>query len=359
MSLAAAAGSNPSGSTSTIVIDTARGYHLLKIDGYSLTKALYPNGFGIQSSQFTVGGNLWRIHYYPNGNCAGSSDYMSLVLSLDGDAAKNNKVKAMWKFHISQTGHLDNPPSLASAKVDTFGLGYTKFIKRDDFEKSQDLRDDSFTIRCDISVFREIHAVQTTEIQNFISVPPSDMNQHLGDLLETEKGADVVFEVSGQTFAAHRCVLAARSPVFSAELYGLMKEGDTAGVVRIEDMEAQVFKLLLRFVYTDSLPEMEEDEDVMCQHLLVAADRYNLQRLRLMCEDRLCRYIGVGTVGNVLVLADQHNCDGLKKACFHFLSSPANLSAFLAGDGFDHLSRSCPSLMKELVAMLVPRHSHA
>jgi speckle-type POZ protein len=39
-------------------------------------------------------------------------------------------------------------------------------------------------------------------------------------------------------------------------------------------MEAPVFKALLCFLYTDSFPDMrKEDEDVMCQHLLVDADR--------------------------------------------------------------------------------------
>ncbi|EAZ16142.1 hypothetical protein OsJ_31589 [Oryza sativa Japonica Group] len=187
-------------------------------------------------------------------------------------------------------------------------------------------------------------------------------DQKLGKLLDTEKGADVVFGVGGETFAAHRCVLAAQSPVFSAELFGPMKDSDRAGVVRIDDMEAQVFKALLRFMYTDSLPEMEEEEDTMCQHLLVAADRYNLERLKLICEDRLCKHVGVGTVVNILTLAGQHHCDGLKKACLHFLGSPANLSAVLAGDGFEQLSRSCPSLVNELVAMLappIPPSSHA
>uniref|UniRef100_A0A0E0EY49 BTB domain-containing protein n=1 Tax=Oryza meridionalis TaxID=40149 RepID=A0A0E0EY49_9ORYZ len=243
----------------------------------------------------------------------------------------------------------------------SWAWGYPKFIKREDFEKSDDLGDDSFTIRCDIVVVRKIHTKETTEIlpvETFVSVPPSDMNQQFGDLLETEKGADLVFDVGGQTFAAHRCVLAARSLVFRAELYGLMKEGDTAGVVRVEEMEAQVFKVLLRFLYTESLPEMKE-EDVMCQHLLVAADRYNLERLKLICEEKLCKYISVGTVSNILALADQHRCDGLKKACFNFLGSPANLSAVVAGDGFKHLSKICPSLMEELVVKLALPATHA
>ena len=87
------------------------------------------------------------------------------------------------------------------------------------------------------------------------------MHRNLGDLLLSEKGADVVFDVGGQTFAAHRCVLAARSPVFSAELLGTMKESNnTTGVVRVDDMEAQVFKALLHFVYTDSLPRTEKED---------------------------------------------------------------------------------------------------
>jgi len=192
-------------------------------------------------------------------------------------------------------------------------------------------------------------------------VPPSSLHQHLGDLLLAEKGADVVFDVGGQTFAAHRCVLAARSPVFSAELFGTMKESNTntAGVIHVDDMEAQVFKALLYFVYTDSLPktknteEEDEDEDIMSQHLLVAADRYNLERLKLLCEEKLCKYIDVGTVATILTLAEQHHCEGLKKACLYFLNTPANLRTAMATDGFKHLSRSCPTIMEELITMLI------
>uniref|UniRef100_A0A0D9XJW1 BTB domain-containing protein n=1 Tax=Leersia perrieri TaxID=77586 RepID=A0A0D9XJW1_9ORYZ len=353
----AACHDNPShsASASAIVADTASGYHLLKIHGYSLTKAT-PTGSALSSSRFTIGGHHWFIEYYPNGESADSADYISIYLLLGEKINMDLKVQA--KFQISFADQVKKQPSLKFNTVRTFdrvgfwSWGYNKFIKREDFQKSNNLKDDSFTIRCDIAVVREIRAEGTTKILpvpavTFVSVPPSDIIQQLGDLLETEKGADVVFEVGGHMFAAHRCVLAARSPVFSAELYGLMKEGDTAGVVRIEDIEAQVFKVLLRFVYTDSLPQMKE-EDVICQHLLVAADRYNLERLKLICEDKLCKYIGISSVANILTLADQHHCLGLKKACFNFLSSPANLSAVAASDSFKHLSRSCPSLMEEL-----------
>jgi hypothetical protein len=44
---------------------------------------------------------------------------------------------------------------------------------------------------------------------------------------------------------------------------------------------------------------------------------------QLVCEDKLCKYIGVATTATILTLADQHNCSGLKKACLHFLRDPA------------------------------------
>jgi speckle-type POZ protein len=57
------------------------------------------------------------------------------------------------------------------------------------------------------------------------------------------------------------------------------------------------------------------------QHLLVAADRYNLERLKLICEDRLSRHINVASAATILAIAEQHNCRGLKEACFKFLST--------------------------------------
>ena len=188
----------------------------------------------------------------------------------------------------------------------------------------------------------------------YVSVPPCNVCQNLGKLFETKMGADVVFEVGGETVAAHRCVLAARSPVFAAKLFGPKKEGkaDAGVVMRVEDMEAEVFKALLRFAYTASLPKTrKEDQDITYQHLLVAADRYDMGQLKLICEEKLGGYIDVGTVATILTLAEQHRCEGLKKACFNFLDLPANLIYTVATDGLQHLSESCPSLMVKLMAM--------
>ncbi|TVU31096.1 hypothetical protein EJB05_22765, partial [Eragrostis curvula] len=359
----AAGGDKRLRSASSIIADTTRGYHILKIDGYSLTKGT-PTGECLKSHPFTLGGHRWCIHYYPNGDKPESKDYISIFLHLDQSVSK--AVKACYQLNFIDDV---DEKTLAFRGVRIFesngSWGFTQFMKREDFEKSRHLKDDSFAIRCDMVIINEFRVEEEkadlVDTPVFVSVPPSSLHKHLGDLLRTEKGADVVFEVGGETLAAHRCVLAARSPVFSAELLGLMKESGATGVITIDDMEAKVFKALLHFVYTDSLPkakkeeeeeEEEEEEDVMFQHLLVAADRYNLERLKFMCEEKLCKYIDAATVATVLALAGQHRCSGLKKACFSFLKSPENLKAVVSNDGFKHLSRSCPAIMAELVAML-------
>jgi len=132
-----------------------------------------------------------------------------------------------------------------------------------------------------------------------------------------------------------------------------MAEGAAAARVGIHDMEAKVFKALLDFVYTDTFPDADEGETMaMAQHLLVAADRYGLERLKLICEDKLCGYIDTSTAGTILALAEQHGCHGLKKACSDFLMTGNNLTASIVTGGFEHLMNSCSSVLQELLVKL-------
>ncbi|KAF7018528.1 hypothetical protein CFC21_031809 [Triticum aestivum] len=168
------------------------------------------------------------------------------------------------------------------------------------------------------------------------------------------QGADVTFSVGGQLFKAHRCLLAAWSLVFKAELLGPMKEKETH-CIKIDDIDTQIFEALLHFIYTDSLivdEHQKEGEIAKLQHLLVATDRYGLDRLNVMCESKLSECIDVETVATTLVLAEQHHCKDLKEACVEFMAPRNVLQAVMASDGFKHLVASCPLVMKELLDMV-------
>lgn len=87
------------------------------------------------------------------------------------------------------------------------------------------------------------------------------------------------------------------------------------------------------FVYTDQLPDICEitgstsmcSSTIIVQHLLSAADRYNLDRLKLLCESKLSEEINAATVATTLALAEQHQCQQLKDTCLKFAANPANL----------------------------------
>lgn len=117
--------------------------------------------------------------------------------------------------------------------------GYKRFFKRTSLETSDYLKDNCLSVNCSVGVVRS-----HTEGPRTFSIPisPSTIGHQFGKLLESGKSSDVNFEVNGEIFAAHKLVLAARSPVFRAQLFGPMKDQNTQ-CIKVEDIEAPVFKV--------------------------------------------------------------------------------------------------------------------
>ncbi|CAN6293486.1 unnamed protein product [Urochloa humidicola] len=351
----AAGGDSWTRSASAIVGETVAGQHLLHIDGYSRTKEELPTGECINSLPFKVGDCSWHVKYYPNGRNPEYAEFISITLVLD--ECVSAPVKARAKISLLDPAGKPVDPTTATDLHEYMpgqGVGYRDFISREWLEKSEYLLDDCIKMSCEIIISSKLRKEGRIVPAPFVVLPQSDLNQHLGNLFLTKDGADITFQVAGETFKAHRFLLAARSLVFKAELLGGMESTATGGdCIRIADMLPQVFHTLLHFIYTDQLPEMEEQQEaMMAQHLLEAADRYDMHRLKLICEDKLCRHLDTSTVATTLVLAEQHNCQGLKEACIEFLKSPDALEAVMETDGFEHLTKSCPALVKELLSKL-------
>lgn len=191
-------------------------------------------------------------------------------------------------------------------------LGWSRFIARTDMVKNHVNTEGQARFVCAIKVIQD----------ESIHVPPSDIGEHLGMLLDSTYEADVSFTVEGETFYAHRAVLAARSPVFKAELFGFISEA-TMPSITLHEMASTTFRVILRYIYTDTLPgndELGDDSTEMFKHLIAAADRYALDRLKLMCAQKLWDSVSTETVAPVLALAETYNCPELKDKCARFLA---------------------------------------
>uniref|UniRef100_A0A0A9DFZ9 BTB domain-containing protein n=1 Tax=Arundo donax TaxID=35708 RepID=A0A0A9DFZ9_ARUDO len=336
---------------STSTAKTEQGKHVFRVVGYSQHRSLGENRF-IKSGIFFVGGHCWGLAFSPAG--ADNEIHPGCVMVALMILGKGSR-KARASYELSlvdqSTGlfllvHKEAPRTFDPEGPSKISL-HAK--KRSLFESANYLRDDCLTMECIITVIREAGTPQTKSFPK-IEVPPSDIAEHFGKLLEEKEGVDVTFSVGGETFTAHRIVLATRSPVFKAELYGPMSKAGTEPIT-IEDMQPDVFRALLYFIYTDSLPPMDDlegnDRTEIIHHLLVAADRYDIERLKLMCQSILCENLHVQTVATTLALANQHHCDVLKDACIEFIACSNVMDAVAATQGYKNLKRSCPSVLIE------------
>jgi speckle-type POZ protein len=334
------AAGRPHLSASKFVSRQATGSHVFQIDTYAQARRTIAMGEKIRSEKFSVGGHDWRVECYPNG-FPGYDGFISLYVN-HASHAKTGDTTAKFGFSIldrscwkpSCTKFSDEPHGFTSTVI---SWGWGKFIKHEDLDKEKHLKDDCLSILCDVSV-TGLRADDHTEVAEqepepallVPASPPFDLHGPIGEVTWNKQKPDLKIEAGGETFAVHRWVLEARSPVFKADLSLASAGSEGAAELRIDNMNADVCKALLRFIY-DEIPGSDFLEtDGMAKRLLIAADRYKLEKLKRICEMALLPSIRTSSVAATLALAEQHRCADLKSACIKFLSSPGNLKKALA-----------------------------
>ena len=316
----------------------------------------------------------------PSRDSSSSGEYCALFVALIGEgpsplgvvsSSEGQMVRAFHHFTIvdqkeSRGRHLTKGRKLEQGAVKISCArsdpnarnchGYRKFIKRSVLENPLNgyLENDTIVIRYKI----ELVVTQGGALSRSLPVlapapevlePPASLGRDIIALLDSGTGLDVAFSVDGQVFNAHRLILSARSPMFRAMLGGPLKEGADA-VIDIPDIQPPVFAALLHFAYADELPEALAGDNLsvpMAQHLLAAADRFQIERLRSFCEQRLCTSVDVETVATTLALAETNHATELKRVCLDFVAD--NLQAVMTSEGFSYLIRTCPHLQMEIL----------
>ncbi|GJN04047.1 hypothetical protein PR202_ga21557 [Eleusine coracana subsp. coracana] len=175
----------------------------------------------VYSENISAEGHLWRIHCYPCGfRKEDKGEYVSLYLQL---VSNSTNVKAIFEaFMMDKKGE---PCRHFQAR------GLHVYNSRTPWGSSH-----KFVMLMDLECFYVTNGWATIMWgvivlhDDPLAVPPSDIRSHFGKLLESAEGSEVSFLVDGQTFPAHRAVLAARSPVFKAQLLGSMADAKMSSV---------------------------------------------------------------------------------------------------------------------------------
>lgn len=304
----------------------------------------------VSSGDISAGRHLWTIACFPRGGFEeDKGEYLGVflyhesetkdtkaifeafVMDKDGDPSSSHRVSFV---------HVYKPKGTSGC-----GNGRRHFVKRSDLE-SLYVSNGSVIIMCRVKVMCERN-------DDPIGVPPSD----IGNLLKSTDGSDVTFVVDGEEFPAHRAVLAARSPVFKAQLLGSMAEAKMPSIT-LQDIAPATFKAMLRFMYTDGLPgDGEDGHDEFSieafQDLLAAADRYALDRLKLLCASKLWDKVSTDTVGDILACAETYSCPELRTKCLDFFADEKNFKEAVLTDGFVQLVQKFPAILAELRVKVV------
>uniref|UniRef100_A0A8C3FIT6 Speckle type BTB/POZ protein like n=1 Tax=Chrysemys picta bellii TaxID=8478 RepID=A0A8C3FIT6_CHRPI len=127
----------------------------------------------------------------------------------------------------------------------------------------------------------------------------------------------------------------------------------TQNRVEINDVDPEVFKEMMRFIYTGKAPNL----DKMADNLLAAADKYALERLKVMCEEALCSNLSVENVADILILADLHSAEQLKAQAIDFINRCSVLRQLGCKDGKNWNSNQATDIM-ETAGWKSMIHSH-
>jgi len=286
----------------------------------------------------------WCLRVNPKGLDEESKEYLSLYLLL---LSNKSEVRAKFKFSILNIKG-EETKAMESQKAYRFvqgkDWGFKKFIRRDFLmdEANGLLPNDQLTLFCEVSVVQDSVNIHGHSQRPKLIVPDCTLTTDLSNLLRDQTFSDVKFDVHGEEFAAHKAIMAARSEVFSAMFatHSNFAEAQN-GSVKIVDVEKDVFREMLNFIYTGKVENLNQ----MADELLAAADKYALTRLKVMCEEALCSNLTTENVASVLMLADMHTATQLKELSIRFCN--LNAKEVMETQGWKNMLETQPKLVSE------------
>ena len=175
---------------------------------------------------------------------------------------------------------------------------------------------------------------------------------HFGNLLAEKNLADLEINCDGEVFNCHQNILSARSPVFFAMFQVDMIENHSKKV-HIRDVNKEVFSELLKFIYTGSVSS-EDSLKEQAKDILAAANKYQLDLLKELCEAQLVSTLNASNCLDLLVLGDLHEAAKLKMAALDFVS--INSASLIETDGYkDFFQTQYSDLVFEVTNAMVPK----
>jgi len=180
-------------------------------------------------------------------------------------------------------------------------------------------------------------------------VGSTELTRNMRTLLLDHKHSDVVLYCQKEKFKCHKSILGARSPVF-CRMFDVDMDESNRGVVDIDDMNPEVLKAIIEFIYTGE--DVTEDVDDLAT-LVYAGDKYELGGLLDLCYEKFLKINDESKLAEMLIGADRHNLDNIKKEAMARITKDAN--KFLQDKEFTKQMKKNPELLVEIMCSLTSK----
>lgn len=150
-------------------------------------------------------------------------------------------------------------------------FGWPNFISRDTLfhKKNPLLKNDTLTLSVELIVRKDPEGLSNH--QQIVSAPVNKELDTFKQLLRERNFTDITIKVKDESIRAHKILLAQKSPVWKEQ----MLSSENQNVLELEDVEFEIAKEILDFIYDDAIDEEFMDNHVM--DLLAASDEVRSQ----------------------------------------------------------------------------------
>ena len=145
--------------------------------------------------------------------------------------------------------------------------------------------------------------------------PGFDLSKVLEEARQREQYTDVIIVTKEKEFKAHKVVVASQSPFFATRLEERWTE-EGGNRINMTDVSTDIMDAILTYMYTGEVNNV----DRIAYDVLSKAEKYQLEGLKVICEEALSKMLAAYTVVDVLLLADTHNAQTLRQSCLEFIA---------------------------------------
>lgn len=266
------------------------------------------------------------------------SDFLSMYLDIE----VYQKVKATVKFRLLNTaGDVFRRGNLSVIYSDDLNSwGWNKLIKKSQILNNKTIKLHHDTLVIDFSVI--IHPLHSSSSEEYN--PVVELANDFDTFFEKNELCDVTIAIKDRQLRAHKSILAARSSVFFALFSSDMIE-NKENKIEITDVSYDVMKEVLRFLYSGEVKNLNKFK----KQLLAAADKYDIEGLKAICERDFQKNINIDNCCEVLKVVQLYNCPNLRSDVVQFIADNLGIAK---SEDFIKITDKDPQILRDVMTLL-------